>query len=46
MQVMPATPADADAIARISVRGWQVAYQGLMAADHLAGLSVPRLLLP
>lgn len=42
MQVMPATPADADAIAGISVRGWQVAYQGLMAADHLAGLSVPR----
>ena len=42
MQVMPATPADADAIAGVSVRGWQAAYQGLMAADHLAGLSVQR----
>jgi ribosomal protein S18 acetylase RimI-like enzyme len=42
MQVMPATPADADDIARVSVRGWQAAYQGLMSADYLAGLSVER----
>jgi ribosomal protein S18 acetylase RimI-like enzyme len=42
MRVMPATPADADAIARISVRGWQAAYRGLMAADFLAGLSLER----
>jgi ribosomal protein S18 acetylase RimI-like enzyme len=40
MPVMPATPADAEAIARISVRGWQAAYRGLMAADFLAGLSL------
>lgn len=42
MPVMPATPADADAIAGVSVRGWQAAYQGLMAADYLARLSVPQ----
>lgn len=42
MQVMPATPDDADAIARVSVRGWQAAYEGLIPADHLAGLSVER----
>lgn len=42
MQVMPATPTDAEDIARISVRGWQAAYRGLMAADFLAGLSVER----
>ncbi len=42
MQVLPATPDDADDIARISVRGWQAAYRGLMAADFLAGLSVER----
>lgn len=42
MQVMSATPADADAIAQVSVRSWQAAYQGLMTADHLAGLSVPQ----
>ena len=40
MQVMPATPDDADAIARVSVRGWQAAYKELMPADYLAGLSV------
>ncbi len=42
MQVMPATLADADAIARVSVRGWQAAYGGLIAAEHLAGLSEQR----
>ena len=42
MQVMRATPDDADAIARVSVRGWQAAYEGLIPADHLAGLSVER----
>ena len=42
LQVMPATLADADAIARVRVRGWQAAYGGLIAADHLAGLSAQR----
>ena len=42
MQVMPATPDDADAIAHVSIRGWQAAYKGLIPADHLAGLSVER----
>ena len=42
MQVMPATPEDAPAIARISVLAWQAAYRDLMPADHLAALSVER----
>lgn len=42
MQVLPATPADAPDIARVSVLGWQVAYRDLMPADYLAGLSVER----
>ncbi len=35
----PATVHDAEAIARIHVRTWQVAYEGIVPADYLAGLS-------
>jgi GNAT superfamily N-acetyltransferase len=35
MEVRPATPADALAIATIHVRSWQVAYRGLLPQDYL-----------
>lgn len=38
--VRPATARDVRAIAEIHVTAWQAAYKGLMADDHLAGLSV------
>lgn len=38
MLVRPATPADADAIARAHVRAWQHAYAGLFPEDELARL--------
>lgn len=40
MLVRPATAADADAIARVHVRGWQVAYAHLLPAEFLNALSV------
>lgn len=42
MLVDAASPQDAPAIARIHVAAWQAAYRGIMAAEHLASLSVPR----
>jgi GNAT superfamily N-acetyltransferase len=38
MNLRPATPDDAMAVARVHVRAWQVGYRGLMPADYLAGL--------
>ena len=36
--IRPARPADAEAIARVHVYGWQEAYAGLLPDDFLAGL--------
>lgn len=38
MNLRPATPDDAMAVARVHIRAWQVAYRGLMPEDYLAGL--------
>ncbi len=38
MNLRPAAPADAMAIARVHVRAWQAAYRGLMPDEYLAGL--------
>jgi GNAT superfamily N-acetyltransferase len=40
VRVRRALPADARAIAEVTVRGWQAAYRGLMPAEFLDGLSV------
>lgn len=40
VDIRPATAADAQAIAEISVHGWQTAYRGILPDDFLAGLSV------
>ncbi|MFG1644197.1 GNAT family N-acetyltransferase [Amycolatopsis sp. NPDC049252] len=39
-RVRPATVEDAGAIGEIHVRSWQAAYDGLLPADFLAGISV------
>lgn len=38
MNLRPAVPDDAMAVALVHVRAWQAAYRGLMPADYLAGL--------
>ena len=38
MNLRPAVPDDAMAVARVHVRAWQVAYRGLMPEEYLAGL--------
>ena len=38
MEVRRAEPNDADEVARVHVRSWQVAYRGLMADDYLDSL--------
>ena len=38
IEVRPAAPDDAIAVARVHVRAWQVGYHGLMPADYLASL--------
>ncbi len=38
MNLRPAVPEDAMAVARVHVRTWQVAYHGFMPDDYLAGL--------
>lgn len=38
MNLRPAAPDDALAVARVHVRAWQVAYQGLMPDPYLLGL--------
>jgi len=38
MNLRPAVPDDALAVARVHVRAWQVAYRGLMPDDYLQGL--------
>ena len=38
MELRPAVPADALAVARIHVRTWQVGYRGLLPAGYLEGL--------
>lgn len=38
MNLRPATPDDAMAVARVHVRAWQAGYRGLMPDDYLAGL--------
>lgn len=40
LTIRPATPNDAQAIARIRVQGWRFAYQGLISQDYLDSLSV------
>jgi RimJ/RimL family protein N-acetyltransferase len=40
--VRAATPDDAEAISDVQIRTWQWAYDGLMPADHLAGLDATR----
>ncbi len=40
--VAPASPEDAPAIARIHVDAWRAAYDGIVPASFLAGLSVER----
>jgi ribosomal protein S18 acetylase RimI-like enzyme len=42
MQVRPAQVEDAQAIAEIHVRTWQVAYPGIVPAEYLASLSVEK----
>ena len=36
MNLRPAVPDDAMAVARVHVRAWQVAYRGSMPAQYLA----------
>jgi GNAT superfamily N-acetyltransferase len=38
VDVRRAEPSDADEVARVHVRSWQVAYRGLLADDYLDGL--------
>jgi len=38
MNLRPAAPEDALAVARVHVRAWQVGYRGLMPDEYLAGL--------
>jgi ribosomal protein S18 acetylase RimI-like enzyme len=40
VELRDATPADAHAIATVTVRSWRAAYRGLLPDDVLAGLSV------
>ena len=40
LTIRPATPYDAQAIARIRIQGWRFAYQGLISQDYLDSLSV------
>jgi ribosomal protein S18 acetylase RimI-like enzyme len=40
VELREATPADAHAIATVTVRSWRAAYRGLLPDDVLAGLSV------
>ena len=40
LTIRPATPNDAQAIARIRVQGWRFAYQGLISQDYLDSLSI------
>ena len=40
LTIRPATPNDAQAIARIRVQGWRFAYQGLISQYYLDSLSV------
>ncbi|AOJ42636.1 N-acetyltransferase [Burkholderia sp. AU33423] len=42
IDIRPATPADAPAIAAIHVASWQATYPGIMPAPFLAGLSVEK----
>jgi ribosomal protein S18 acetylase RimI-like enzyme len=42
VRIREATPADAEAIARVHVETWQVAYRGIVADEILDGLSVVR----
>jgi GNAT superfamily N-acetyltransferase len=38
MELRPAVPADAFAVARVHVRAWQVGYRGLLPAEYLDSL--------
>ena len=40
LTIRPATPNDAQAVARIRVQGWRFAYQGLISQDYLDSLSI------
>ena len=40
--IRPARPADARSIARLDVETWRTTYAGVLSADYLVGLSVPR----
>ena len=41
MTLRVATLADADAVARIDVESWNVAYQGIMSAERIAKMDLP-----
>lgn len=42
LTIRPATPNDAQSVARIRVQGWRFAYQGLISQDYLDSLSVAK----
>ncbi len=42
IQFTPATINDAGAVAAVHVASWQVAYDGIVPAEYLAGLSVQK----
>ena len=42
LTIRPATPNDAQSIARIRVQGWRFAYQGLISQDYLDSLIVAK----
>jgi ribosomal protein S18 acetylase RimI-like enzyme len=42
MKISLAVPEDAPAIARMQVRSWQAAYEGILPADYLATLTVEK----
>ncbi|MBL8352799.1 MAG: GNAT family N-acetyltransferase [Burkholderiaceae bacterium] len=42
MQVRPARPGDARAVAEIHVRAWQAAYAAIVPAEYLASLSIEK----
>ena len=42
MKISRAVPEDAPAIARVQVRSWQVAYEGILPADYLATLTAEK----
>ena len=42
MDIRPATPADANALAKLHIDSWRAAYRGLVPDPHLASLDYDR----